>query len=1127
MTTTATKIAEDSPAQTPPASVRLATVFGVNVDREDVPMKNDAYLLGASTDAMQQLLNKPATLLTGSLWAARDPRNTQDGDWAPVAMPWLAWINGGPSSGKGTPAWGFSRHPEGKFKEGQCIVLGSSIGKARKAKAMEHMYAMGLDVDSGASLDDVIAKLEKLGLFALVYSSFNSGKRGLQLKRDEVLRKLKITTDPTLQQVQQYLREHDKGRYEDHFIAGVTITAAKKQVKDGVVIELDTPPLDKFRVIFPLAEQVKIIDLAETHEAALEVWEDKITGLARTMLDVHFDSSCTDPSRLFYTARHPKESEDWYCAVVQGDPLRFEDVPTYKKSLYTSKRDALNAFEMAGVDLDTKKIPLALTPSGRPLNDWHHKYKSRLMIANLLEDYCPEQIIHEGSPPEGSVDIHCPFEHEHSNEGGTGTRATNCIDNAQWGYWTVHCKHDSCQGRHKVQFLEEMLRAGWFDENLLYDQESGYLLDAADGEEEQPEVAPKDRIERHKARAESVRDGLLTQASTMTADTTEPEIRAIIRQALEARADKAVQSRLKDTVTAKTPIKARAYNDLWKDESRLFQKPKGRPKKGDIEACHVKDDYPDQLDYARRRIVESNADCPRLFQFGGAYVTADAVRHRVRMEDSRDSMFSFLEEVTRWDADMKLGDDWVTRKVAPPENVVRKLAKDHGFADTLPELLAVPSTPFFDAEGRLVVEDGYHAGAKVYLAKGDLVLPGVSREPSEDEVAEAKRLLVEEVLADFPLGGMDRDQIVGTLSAAGPNDHAVTHAVAMMLLPFCRNMIEGPTPGHVFTKPGPGTGASLLVEALTVIASGEPAPAMELPGKPEEISKTLSAALAEGAPVILFDNVGHAIASTALAMALTGTTYQARILGKTQLVMVPVRAVWCFTANNIEASKEILRRLILIPLDAGVPDPEKRTPAKGWLHPNLRRWVTENRPALVWACLTLIQNWVVKGMEKAPKPSLASYEDWAGVMGGILTAAGFHGFLEGQDAERAKAADSTEDGLSQLLYVFSEFDDGALFRPGGTRTMGAEKTFSIQALLNGEDRGSNEPGDEKPDPIQINGWGYNSFDGRYNSSVKIKAGMKAFVRKPHQVGDWLMTFEELPDPRDGAAVYRMTKEAIG
>lgn len=141
---------------------------------------NDAELLGVEPEEFGDVLDRPVTFLTGELWGAKDRRNTQDGKWKAATMPLSAWMIGGPKKG-GDPAWGFTRHPVGKHKEGACVVLGSSIDGARKAKAMTEMHAIGLDVDSGAKLDDVLAILEEKGIFAIVYTSFNHGKSGLAL----------------------------------------------------------------------------------------------------------------------------------------------------------------------------------------------------------------------------------------------------------------------------------------------------------------------------------------------------------------------------------------------------------------------------------------------------------------------------------------------------------------------------------------------------------------------------------------------------------------------------------------------------------------------------------------------------------------------------------------------------------------------------------------------------------------------------------------------------------------------------------------------------------------------------------------------------------------------------------
>lgn len=447
---------------------------------------NDAELLGVETDAFNALLEKDATLLLGEMWGAKDRRNTQDEDWKAVTMPWANWIVGGDGN-KNAAAWGFSRHPVGKDKAGASVVLGSSLGGARKTKAMDTMFALGLDIDAGFPLDAMLDKLEGLGLFCLVYTSHSHGKSGLTLKHDEVFRKLKIKpSELTKPQIQRFLREHDKNRYEESFIAKVEITNAKKQTKEGLVIELSTPALDKYRLIFPLSKPVKIIDLADTQAAALEVWEDKITGMAREVLDVHFDTSCTDPSRLFYTGRHAKDAEDWYCAVVRGDPLKFEDVPVMRKSAYlnTRKTANLNAFEKAGGAgaHDGERAPQAFTPSGASLNDWHYKAKERFQMADLVEDLCADHIRNAGGEAQGHVHIECPFEHEHSSEGGTATMVVNALD-SQNGYWTWFCKHDACQGRHKLAFLEEALRQQWFDEEQLFG-DSVYMLEGPDDPDE-------------------------------------------------------------------------------------------------------------------------------------------------------------------------------------------------------------------------------------------------------------------------------------------------------------------------------------------------------------------------------------------------------------------------------------------------------------------------------------------------------------------------------------------------------------------------------------------------------------------------------------------------------------------
>jgi hypothetical protein len=464
------------------AQVSVAAILAKAKTPDPAPVLPAAEVIGADTPpAMAALLKREVEFLTGSMWGERDHRTTKAGGWKLQTRTWNDLIQGSGRQGA-IGAWGLSRHPVAKHKEGQCIVFGSSVGGERKAKAMAAMYAMALDVDSGAKLDDVIAKVQALGLFAIHYTTFSHLTRGLSLKRDEVMRKLGKTSGTlTDEDVRRFLRDHCKSRYEADFIAAVTIEDERQQTSEGVRVLLSTPPIEKFRVIFPLVSPVKIIDLAARQDDALRIWEDKITGLATKTLGVTFDAACTDPSRLFFTPRHPQGAE-FRTVIVQGEPLRFEDVPSVSKAAYTRNRMTgapFNPFSEAAGDDRRPQVPALLTPEGVDLKDWDRKMRGRWTPVHLLRDLCPDHIRDTGGEGEDKCHCECPFEHEHSKEGGTGFFVLN-PEASEHELWVMRCMHDACQERPRLEYLDAMLREGWFDESTLTDPD--YLLPAADDE---------------------------------------------------------------------------------------------------------------------------------------------------------------------------------------------------------------------------------------------------------------------------------------------------------------------------------------------------------------------------------------------------------------------------------------------------------------------------------------------------------------------------------------------------------------------------------------------------------------------------------------------------------------------
>jgi putative DNA primase/helicase len=236
-----------------------------------------------------------------------------------------------------------------------------------------------------------------------------------------------------------------------------------------------------------------------------------------------------------------------------------------------------------------------------------------------------------------------------------------------------------------------------------------------------------------------------------------------------------------------------------------------------------------------------------------------------------------------------------------------------------------------------------------------------------------------ELLGDFPFVG----------------DAEKAHAVALLLQPFVRELIAGPTPLYIIEKPTPGTGASLLVEVLTYPALGR-SPGFLTEGRDEdEWRKRLTAKLIRGEPVIAIDNLRRRLDAAALSAAITANCWEDRRLGVSENVRIPIKCVWVATGNNPALSAEMSRRSVRIRLDAKEDRPWLRS---NFRHPDLHQWVAEHRAKIVWAALVLAQRWISEGRPIDPAaPKLGMFESWSEVMGGILKTNDIKGFLGNLD----------------------------------------------------------------------------------------------------------------------------------
>lgn len=317
----------------------------------------------------------------------------------------------------------------------------------------------------------------------------------------------------------------------------------------------------------------------------------------------------------------------------------------------------------------------------------------------------------------------------------------------------------------------------------------------------------------------------------------------------------------------------------------------------------------------------------------------------------------------------------------------------------MPVLTTVVATPFFSKSGELVSKAGYHASEQTYIhypkrfSPEQLQIGIVSR----DEATNIAHQVVEDLFSDFPfVRSADR-----------------VHIVAALIQPFVRAMISGPTPLYVINAPTQGTGKTLIVKVISIIASGsEPAP--RVPSSDEnERQRAFLAELMSGRQIILLDNLDdkRMFHSPSLAAILTSTMYSDRLIGSSKMVQVPNQATWFLTGNNPSMSGELVRRSVFSRLE---PNQERPWERQGFKHPDLTRWVAQNRWALVQSILTMINSWVNAGQPAGAGKTLGSFEDWSIVMQSILQYLGYADLLA-NSGDFKLAADPMDELWTQFI----------------------------------------------------------------------------------------------------------------
>lgn len=372
------------------------------------------------------------------------------------------------------------------------------------------------------------------------------------------------------------------------------------------------------------------------------------------------------------------------------------------------------------------------------------------------------------------------------------------------------------------------------------------------------------------------------------------------------------------------------------------------------------------------RALEAANDPPFIFRRGGTLA-------RIGLDEKNQPRIEILTDVSLRGILARCGHFFkATGKglaaTDPPMEVVKDILALGKWS--FPVLEGIVQAPIMRPDGTILVEPGYDPRTCLFYVKPpDLFMPEVPEFPSHEIMEKAREHLLE-IIRDFPL-----------LEEA---DRA--NALALFFALPLRPAIAGNIPMAVITGPTPGTGKTLLVDAVARVGTGRDAPMAGFSREDDETRKFITASLIAGDPLISFDNLEEPLGGASISRALTCQLWEDRVLSKNLTVRLPQRLVWIANGNNLKLKGDLPRRTFPIRLDAKVSKPWER---EGFTHKDLREWVLRSRGDLLAAIFTLARGWFAAGRPEPeiPLPVFGGFEGWAQTIGGILAFAGVGGFL--------------------------------------------------------------------------------------------------------------------------------------
>ena len=339
---------------------------------------------------------------------------------------------------------------------------------------------------------------------------------------------------------------------------------------------------------------------------------------------------------------------------------------------------------------------------------------------------------------------------------------------------------------------------------------------------------------------------------------------------------------------------------------------------------------------------------PLSFDYGGQLATVARGKVHPLDPDGLAYHLHSIAQFEKWD-----GRTSAFRPCDPPLPLVRQLLA-LGERRRLKPLEAVVTAPTIRLDGSVLDRPGYDERTGLLLDIPPVGLPPVIAQPTMEQARKALAVLMEPFEA-FPF--VDA-------AARGAMLAALLTAVVRPVLPTA--------PAFGFDAPIQGSGKTLLASCIGALVEGAPPDVWpHTHGRDdEETRKRLFTALRTGSRALIWDNITGTFDSAAMAAFITAPAMVDRVLGKSEAIRVPNRALLILTGNNMSLAGDMPRRVLICRIDPQTAEPFAR---QFDLDPLAH--VLDRREEMVAAACTLIRARFTHQMTPAPG-RLASFEAW-------------------------------------------------------------------------------------------------------------------------------------------------------